>query len=109
MASRSPSVIGVAVVPTLVGLDSEKTAVPDVPELVLETSVNEAPGMPDMAVLCATPVILSSAGLYFRVKLPDVTPSPLLSAIGMPALGMVLAALILARETEMLVVLETNN
>src|SRR5579862_1266700 len=89
-------VIGVAVELIRVGLDNDNTAVAEVELLiVLETSVNDAPPIFDTAVL-----IVNKLGLYSKVKLPEVTLTPLDSAIGMPLPGMLLATLIVATPTE---------
>ena len=78
-----PGCIALAVVLIRDGLENDNTAVPVA--VLLETSVNVAPAISDTA-----PLIVSKLGLYWRVKLPDVTPKPLLSATGMPGAGNVI-------------------
>src|SRR5208337_1677791 len=81
--------IAAAVELKLLGLDSDSTAVPVT--VLLDTKVNDAP-----ATLDTTPLIVSKLGLYCNVKLPEVTPRPLLNAMGMPLPGTLLATLIVA-------------
>src|SRR5579862_6412520 len=73
----------------LAGLDSDSTAVPVMVSLL--TSMNEAP-----AILDTTALIVKRAGLYWSVKVPEVTPWPLLKAMGMPMPGRLLETLIVA-------------
>src|SRR5579862_2552539 len=101
-----PSVIWVSDELIGVGLDNDSTAVPVVPETVLETSVKDAPAMAEMAALGATAAMLKRVELYCSVKVPEVTPWPLLRAMGIPLPGTLLATLIVARPMDTPGVLE---
>src|SRR5579862_9456979 len=92
VASRLPIVMAVADELMRAGLDSDNTAVAEVALLmVLDTSEKDAPATFDTALL-----MVNRLGLYCNVKLPEVTFKPLLSAMGMPLPGMLLATLIVA-------------
>jgi hypothetical protein len=86
-----------------VGLDNERTAEPMGPDS--ETvAVSVAPLM-----LEAAPAMCSKVGSYNKVKLAEVTFSPLLNASGIPALAMLLGTLIVASELETPELLDDNN
>ena len=53
-----------------------------VPAVEAASSDNEAPASAELTVM---PAMVSSAELYCKVNLPEVTPVPLLRLIGMPA------------------------
>ena len=74
--------------------------------IVLLLKVNVAPATVSFDT---TPVIVSKLGLYCSVNVPDVAFRPLLSAIGMPLPGMLLAALIVANATVTPGVVELNS
>src|SRR5262249_20128033 len=93
IAIRLPRVIGVAMELMLNGLENDSAAVAEVALLIVVLTVKVAP-----AILETAPVKFKRLGLYWRVKLPEVTLRPLLRATGMPLSGMLLAALIVASE-----------
>ena len=85
--------MGLVVELMLAALDRDSTRVPVT--VLLDITVNDAPATLETAAL-----IVRSAGLYWSVKLPDVTPRPLVRAIGMPKPGRLLATLIGASEID---------
>src|SRR5579862_2880485 len=70
----------------------------------LETRVKEPPGIFDTA-----PLMASRLGLYCKVNVPEVTLSPLDSAMGMPLPGMLLATLMVAKPMDTPGVVEDSS
>jgi hypothetical protein len=103
VACRLPIVRKLVVELILVGLDSDRTAVPVCPASVI-VAVKDAPVIFDTA-----PVMCKSVGSYCKVKVPEVTFWPLLRATGMPKVAMLLDVLMVARLMDTPGVVEDNT